>query len=237
MLCRIGEVGGVEGRGKDGVRGDMVAPGIECDAPRVCVGIGSKGSEFFVRRMVEKPRGVLGADRSVGGFNLAVVEDGFAEEEVAARSPGEVVKRMVGVLTAESGEEDLAVIHFPVAITISEVGQVRFFRAIHAAISIKDERERDVQVSGPGGALVGFSILVGVFENDDFITGLLSGIDVRISHGGGNPEASAIVPTHLDGAGHFGEVFFGSETVYLETRVDFEGFEFVGNGEEFVSSS
>ena len=184
MLCGISEVGGVEGRGEDGVRGDMVAPRVKCDAPRICVGIGSKGSEFFVRRMVEKPGRVLGANRSVGGFNLAVVEDGFAEEEITAGSPGEVVKGMVGVLTAESGEEDLAVIHFPVAITIGEVGQVRFFRAINAAISIEDERERDVKVIGPSGAFISFSILVCVFEDNDFIAGLLTGIDVRISHGG-----------------------------------------------------
>jgi hypothetical protein len=187
--------------------------------------------------MVEKPRGVLGADRSVGGFDLTVVEDRFAEEEITAGSPGEVVKGMVGVLTAESGEEDLALIHFPVAITISEVGQVRFFRAINAAISIEDEREWDVQVIGPSSTFVSFSILVGVFENDNFIAGLLPGIDVRISHRGGNPEAAAIVPTHLDWAGHFWKVFFGSETIDLETRVNFEGFEFVGNGEEFVSTT
>ena len=187
--------------------------------------------------MVEKPGGVLGADWSVGGFNLAVVEDGFAEEEIAAGSPSEVVKGMMGVLTAEASEEDLAVIHFPVAITISKVCQVRFFRAIDAAISIEDERERDVKIVGPGGAFVSFSILVGVFEDDNLIAGFLAGIDVRIGHGSGNPEASAVVPTHLDGAGHFGKVFLGSETIDLETRVDFEGFEFVGNREEFVSSS
>ena len=99
--------------------------------------------------------------------------------------------------------------------------------AVNAAGAIEDEGEGDVEVIGPGGAFVGFAVLVGVFENDDFIARFLAGIDVGISDRGGDPEAAVLVPTHRDGAGHFGEVFFGGEAVDLEAGIDFEGRLFV----------
>ena len=94
-----------------------------------------------------------------------------------------------------------------------------------------------MEVVGPSGALVGFAILIGVLENDDLIAWFLTGIDVRVGDGGGDPEAAAFVPAHLDGAGHFGEIFFGCEAVDLETGIDLESCFFIGDGEEFVGST
>ena len=174
--------------------------------------------------MVDEPGGIFGADGTVSGFSLGVVEDGFAEEEVAAGSPGEVVECVVGVLATETGEDDFAFVHFAVAIGVGEVGEVGFFGAIDTAIAIEHEGERNVEVIGPSGAFVGFAVLVCVFEDDDFIARLLAGVNVGIGNRGGNPKAAVFVPAHLDGAGHFGEVFLGGEAVDFETGVDLEGF-------------
>ena len=135
----VGGVGRVEGRGEDGVRGDMVAPGIEGHAPGIGVGVGAEGGELFGGGVVEEPGGVFGANGAVSCFGLGVVEDGFTEEEIAAGRPGEVVEGVVGVLATEAGEDDLASVHFSVAINIGKVGEVRLFGTIDAAVAIEHE--------------------------------------------------------------------------------------------------
>ena len=141
------------------------------------------------------------------------------------------------VLATEAGEDDFTMVHFAVAIGISEMGEVWFFGAEDAAVAIKDEGERDVKVIGPGGAFVGFAILIGVLENDDFITGFLAGINMRVGDGGGDPKTAVFVPAHLDGAGHFGEVFLGGKAIDFETWINFEGLQFIGWGEKLVGSA
>jgi len=237
MLSGVVGVGGVEGRGEDGVGGHVVSIRVEGYAPGVGVGVGTEGGELSSGGMVEEPGRVFGADGAVGGLSLGVVENGFAEEEVASGRPGKVVEGVVGIFTAEARENDLAVVHFTVAIGIGEVGEMGLFRAEDAAVAIENEGERDVEVIGPGGTFVCFAVLVGVFEDDDFVARLLAGVDVWVGDGGGDPEAAVLVPAHLNGAGHFGEVFFGGEAVDFEARVDFEGLQFVGGGEEFVGSA
>ena len=223
MLARIIGISGVEGGGEDGVRRDVVSVWVEGHPPGVRIWVGSEGGELFCGRVVEEPRGVFGADRAVSGFGLGVVEDGFAEKKVSTGSPGEIVEGVVRILTTEAGKDDFTVVHFTVAIGISEMGEVGFFGAENTTIPIKDKREGDVKIIGPGGAFVGLTILVGVLKNDNFITRFLARVNVRIGDGGGDPKAAVFVPAHLDGAGHFREVFLGSKAIDFETWIDFEG--------------
>ena len=237
MLARIIGISGVEGGGEDGVRRDVISIRIKSDAPRIRVWVGSEGGELFCGRMVEEPGRVFGADGAVSGFGLGVVEDGFAEEKVSSGSPGEIVEGVVRILAPEAGKDDFTMVHFSVAIGISEMGEVGFFGAEDAAVAIKDEGERDVKVIGPGGAFVGFAILIGVLENDDFIAGFLAGINMRVGDGGGDPKTAVFVPAHLDGAGHLGEIFFGGKAIDLETWIDFEGLQFFSRGKKLIGSA
>ena len=223
MLAGVIGIGGVEGRGEDGVRRDVVSVWVEGHPPGVRIWVGSEGGELFCGRMVEEPGRVFGADRAVSGFGLGVVEDGFAEKKVSTGSPGEIVEGVVRVLATEAGEDNFTMVHFAVAIGISEMGEVWFFGAENTTIPIKDKREGDVKIIGPGGAFIGFTILVGVLKNDTFIARFLAGVNVRIGDGGGDPKAAVFVPAHLDGAGHFREVFLGSKAIDFETWIDFEG--------------
>ena len=117
------------------------------------------------------------------------------------------------------------------------MGEVGFFGAEDAAVAIKDEGERDVKVIGPGGAFVGFAILIGVFENDNFIARFLAGINMRVGDGGGDPKTAVFVPAHLDRAGHLGEIFFGGKAIDLETWIDFEGLQFFSRGKKLIGSA
>jgi len=139
-----------------------------------------------------------------------VVEDGLAEEEVAAGGPDEIVEGVMGVLAAEAGVEDLAGVGVIVAVGVLQVDEVRFLGEIDAALGVEGEGEGDEEVLGEGGALVGFAVGIGVLEDDEFVVGLVAGVDVGVDvgvgGGAGDPEAAAAVPAHLDGAGEFGEV-------------------------------
>ena len=237
MLARIIGIGGVEGGGEDGVRSDVVSVWVEGDPPGVRIWVGSEGGESFCGRVVEEPGGVFGADRAVSSFGLGVVEDGFAEEKVSSGSPGEIVEGVVRILAPEAGKDDFTVVHFTVAVGISEMGEVGFFGAENTTVSIKDKREGDVKVIGPSRAFVGFAILIGVLENDNFIAGFLAGINMRVGDGGGDPKTAMFIPAHLDGAGHLGEIFFGGKAIDLETWIDFEGLQFFGRGKKLVGSA
>ena len=237
MLARIIGISGVEGGGEDGVRRDVVSVWVEGHPPGVRIWVGSECGELFCGRVVEEPRGVFGADGAVSGFGLGVVEDGFAEEKVSSGSPGEIVEGVVRVLATEAGEDNFTMVHFAVAIGISEMGEVWFFGAEDAAVTIKDEGEGDVKVIGPSGTFVGFAILIGVLKNDNFIARLLAGINMRVGDGGGDPKTAVFVPAHLDRAGHLGEIFLGGKAIDLETWIDFKGLQFFGRGKKLVGSA
>ena len=106
-----------------------------------------------------------------------------------------------------------------------------------ATVFHQRKAQGNVDVVCEGRAFVGFAIAVGVFENHDFIIGLLTGIDVRIRRRAGNPHAAFGIPTHLDGTRDLGELFFAGKEVDFKTRIDIEGGLLVGWGHPFVGAA
>jgi hypothetical protein len=107
------------------------------------------------------------------------MKDRLTEDEVTVRCPGEIVQRVMRVLGAEAGQHDLVSIGLVVAVGIFEEAQVRLLGNVNAAVA-ELERQRDVQVVGEDCRLVGATVLVGVFEDDDLVVRLVARIDVRV---------------------------------------------------------
>ena len=74
----------------------------------------------------------------------------------------------------------------------------------------------NMQVICEGGLLVGFAIVIGVFEDDELVAWLgISNAVVRVAWHGGNPETSLIIECHLHWVGEVGEFFFGSKEFHF----------------------
>ena len=94
-----------------------------------------------------------------------------------------------------------------------------------------------MKIVRPGGALVGFPVVVGVLEDEHLVHRLLTRINMRVGHRSRNPKPSAVVPPHRNRAGQFREILLGRKAVDLETRVNPEGLLFIGWREELVGAT
>ena len=226
VLFRIDRVERVKGLGVDRVTRHMLAPVVEGDAPGVGAVVGSEGGQAMTAGLETKPAAVLLANRAVGGLNLCVMEDRFAEDDIAIGGPDEVVQRVVGVLAAEAREDLAAVVSLAVTIGVLDKGEVRLLRDIDPSVA-KHEAERDVEIIGEDRRLVGLSILIGVLQYHDLVIRIVARVDVRVGRRAAHPESTAGVPAHLDRAGELGEFDLPGEEVDLEAGIDLEGFLFV----------
>ena len=113
---------------------------------------------------------------------------------------------------------------------------MRLLRDIHTAVA-QLERQRDLQVVGEDAGFVGTPITVGVLIDDEFVVGLVPGINVRVGGRAADPKPAFGVPAHLDWAGQVGELFFGGEQVHVKPRIDFKCFQLVLWRKELVRTS
>ena len=81
---------------------------------------------------------------------MAVVENGFAENQIAIGAPHKIMQRVVAVFAAEAGKHPAAEIGFVVAVGVLDEKHVRFVADVHAAIA-EFERQRNLQVIGEHG--------------------------------------------------------------------------------------
>ena len=74
----------------------------------------------------------------------------------------------------------------------------------------------DMQVAGESGLLVGFAIVIGVFEDDELVAWFrISNAVVWVTGHGSNPETSFVVECYLHRVGKVGEFFLGGEELHL----------------------
>ena len=97
--------------------------------------------------LITKPATIGLTNRTVRRFHLGVMEDAFAENQIAIGCPGKVVQRVMRVFGTEAGHNDPSHVRLAVAIGVLDEGQVRHLRDIDAAIA-ELERQRYVKVVG-----------------------------------------------------------------------------------------
>ena len=73
--------------------------------------------------------------RPVGGLHLAVVENTFAENQIAVGGPGDIVEGVVRVFGAEACEDEFFQIGLAVAVRIFEEDKVRLLGDVEAAVA------------------------------------------------------------------------------------------------------
>ena len=233
VLCRIRRIERVEGLRVNREARHVLAPVVECHAPRICALVGAKRRQPMPLRLEAKPAAVLLAHRAVRRLDLAVMKNPLTENQVAVGRPREVMQRVVRVFAAKTGEQFFAGVGFAVTVGVLDEYEMRLLRDVHAAVA-ELERQWDLQVVGEDAGFVSAPVAVGVLEDDDLVVGLVPGINVRVGRRAADPKPAPGIPAHLDWAGQVGEILFGGEQVHLKARIDFECLQLVLRREELV---
>ncbi len=155
----------------------------------------------------------------VRGFDVGVGIDRLVHIDVAIEAPSQGVEIVMGILGAEAGEDDAADVGLAITVGVGEVEQLMAGGDIDPAAVVGQDTGGNEDAFSKHGGLVGLAIAIGVFHHDHGVLGFLAGSDLGIDAGAGDPEASLVIPVHLDRFVELG--IFGPER-------DFEPF---SNGE------
>ena len=210
VLLGIHRIERVKGLGVDWVTRHVLAPVVKRHPPRIGAVVSAEAGELVLAWLETKPATVLLTYRAIRRLNLAVVENGFAEDQIAIRAPHKIMERMVTVLAAEPSEHQLAVVSLAVTVGVLDETHVRLLAHVHAAIA-EFKRQRNVQVIGKHRRLVRATVAVGILQNHQLIVRLITGVHVRIGRRAAHPHATLAVPAHLDRAGDFRKLLLARE--------------------------
>lgn len=124
---------------------------------------------------------------------------------------------VVSVVRVKAMQQQLFAVGFVIAVFIHQQDQIRLFGDIDA-FGRDLEADGQMQAVGEGGLLVGATIAIGVFEDDQFVVRRgVAGFPMRVAGHDGDPEAALVVEAELDGIFQVGELGLGSEQVHLVT--------------------
>ncbi len=200
--------------------GDVLSPLVESDAPGIGARVAAERSQSFGFGIVAKPAAVLLAHQAISRFDLGVMKNRLAKQQVAIRRHGKIVQRVMRIFAAETGQNLATLVGFSITVGILEEEQVGLRRR---------RRRRRLRIQKKAGCRVlrqksrdlsAFAVAIGVFENDTacrsvFCPGMTCGVGGRA----GDPESSAGIPANTDWAGNFRELLFTSEEIHLEARI------------------
>ena len=130
--------------------GNVLAPIIKGDTPRICTRVSSKTDQSMIARLKPKPTAVLLAHGTIGSFNLCVMENRFSEHQISIRRPHHIMQRVVRVFSPEAGQDALPEVSLAVTIRILNEGKVRHFRNVDPAVP-ELKRKRNVQIISKDG--------------------------------------------------------------------------------------
>ena len=148
------------------------------------------------------------------------MEDAIAKDE-GAEGIGLDHAAVMGVGDIDTTEEFALGVGTVVSIGVLHEPEARLLGDDDAIVMEGDAIEC-IKAFDEGGELVGFSVLVGVFEDDDFIWRGEAGNGVGEGGHGDDPEAATGIKGDLDGVAEFWELFFGSEEADFVAFGDFE---------------
>ena len=202
---------------RGGVGEERLFPIVEGEAPRIG-DVGLHALEAVGLRIEAPGAAVIAATRAVRGLDLTVEEAAFEQVE-RARGVGAIGgDGVVRVVRVEAVQDQLGAVGLAVLVIVDEQGEVGFLGDIHAFRGDL-EADRDVQLVGENGLLVGLAVAIGVLEDQELVVG--EGVTravVRVGRRRGDPEASLRVEGHLDRLLEVGELLFGGEERDLVAR-------------------
>ncbi len=164
---------------------------------------------------------ILAAARPVDGFYLGVMKHALLHVKSSAWAPDEVVDGVVTIFAPEPVKKNGLSISLAVMIGILEEDKVGFLGEVDPVLA-KFESERKVKIVRKDSPLVGFSILIRVFENEDLVIGLDAGKSMRVGGHGGDPETSRGIKVEGDWIAKFRKFLLRSEELDCEALSDLE---------------
>ena len=122
---------------------------------------------------------------------------------------------MVRVVRIEAVQDEFHPVGLAVLVIVDEQGEVGFLRDVHAFRGDL-EADRDMELVGEDGLLVGLAVAVRVLEDQDLVVGQgVTRAVVGVGRRRGDPEAAFGVERHLDGLLEVGELLLGGEERHL----------------------
>ena len=104
MLRGIRRIRGMEGAGKNGMTRHMLPPIIKGNTPRIRIGVIAKTDQLVPIRTKLKPSAVVGAHWPVGSFDLTVMKNRLAKQQVAIWRPNKVMQSMMRIFSTKARE-------------------------------------------------------------------------------------------------------------------------------------
>src|SRR3990167_3564706 len=108
----------MEGSGVNGMARHMLSPVVEGHTPGVRAVVGSKAGEALRARLEAEPAAVLLTHGAVRRFDLRMMKNRFAEDQIAIRRPGKIVQRVMRILGPEPRQHATSQIRLPVAVGV-----------------------------------------------------------------------------------------------------------------------
>jgi hypothetical protein len=128
--------------------------------------------------------------------------------------PSEGVQQVVRVFGAKAREHDPPLVGLPIAIQVAEMEELGAIGHVGPVRVVGNNAGGNQQPLREDGRLVGPPIEIGIFQDEDFVAGLLARKDVRIDFAGGNPQPALGIEVHLD---RFGQERLGRPEVDFQT--------------------
>lgn len=196
----------------------IIAGAVDGDFPRVWGDALPFGLDAAGAGVQAVGGGIDASDDAEGSLDLGPMENAVAEEDVADGVGGDH-SAVMGIGHIDAAEEFVFGIGFAIAVEVVHEPEARLLGNDHAGFGEGDAVE-GIESFGEGGAAIGFAIVVGIFQDEEFIFGRKTWDCVREGRHGDDPQAASGVEGNLDGVTKFGELDFGSEEIDGETGGD-----------------
>ena len=220
-LCEVGDAVAIAGKDEG------LAGAVEGGAEGIVRAHGSvpKGVEPHAAGPETPDAGLVERLVAPGGFDAADGVEALAHEEFTGGAPGEGVEGLVGVARSETAEDHAP--HVGLAVTVGVLEEEQLVGGPHVNAAIAEFKpEGHVELVVEHGGPIGSAVMVGVFEDDDAIARGLTGANLGITGGGGDPESTVAVEADLGGLDH--AVGFAGEEADGVAHGRFQGRQFFG---------
>ena len=136
--------------------------------------------------------------RAPGCFNLRMMEGPFLEIHGTSGIERKAVDRVVRIRRIETMDDSFFNVVFVITVRVFEKQQIGSLRDQDTAVP-EFEAGRIMNVTGERDALVGFAVLIRIFQDQQTVVHGRRWFPVRIGWPGGNPETPLGIERHLHG--------------------------------------
>ena len=185
------------------VHHEGLPPFFENMPPGITPGSPDKNAKLLGARIELINTAVVISNHTKGGFHLGMQKNALLEIDPTTRTAAPRADRVMIVLNAKTSQGQF--LHIGHIITVGIFKEEDIGRLPHINSSISElDSGRQVKTVCKNSGLVGRTVTVGIFENDDLIIRHITGLELRVGPRAGHPEPPAGVPVHMHGVRQHG---------------------------------